>query len=252
MFCPNCGSAYKTGASFCGDCGKNIPIVTGPAGPVQPGKTGKYSNKYPFIAAGLLCLAIAVIASSYFFIFRDDGSVMAQNTQQMNSSSNTPTHTSTTTSSQSSNTSITTSTSTPTNFRNDNFASSFDSLVSENKTLEMQIVSTATEINRVAPTGITNSMLTSISDLKDSFLSIKKDASTLNPTASYAQSRTDFLKLVDFNITRSDALYRGSVAWKNNNPSYLNIFLEGQQAKDAYNQLLPVFNKEYSDSADGD
>jgi hypothetical protein len=133
----------------------------------------------------------------------------------------------------------------------DTYTASMDPLIAENASLEQQIVSLAAEVNRVAPAGITGSMLASASDLQKNFENLNLQVSALKPPSAFLKAHNDFATLVQYNVSRSSALYSGTDAWKNNNPDYAAIFDKGRIAKESYLSLYPVFQNEYAQAKRG-
>lgn len=128
------------------------------------------------------------------------------------------------------------------------YVSQMDSLLAQNTSQEQQIVSTADQVNSVGP-NIDDSLMNSISNLESSFRNLETQVNNFSPPPVFAQSQADFLKLIDYNITRCDSMYRGSDAWRNNpddDSYYKSIFMEGQQAKESYQALYPNFQSEYA------
>ena len=237
VLCPNCGNEVKQGSDFCGDCGK--PFASQPAAASAQPETGTSNQRRLIIAAAAaIFLAVAAIAGGGTYYFLHKGG--SQSSDKMPVAQVSDVETNTTSTAQ-----------TTTQSQTTDYITSLDPLISQNTFLEQQIVDSATEINRVAPAGITDSMLSSVMSLEDQLRSVKGQAVKLTPPTKYSQSQSDFLRLVDFNITRADALYRGAAAWRNNDPAYINVFQQGRDAKDAYYQVLPVFENEYKNAKVG-
>lgn len=131
------------------------------------------------------------------------------------------------------------------------YVASMNSHIAENQRLEQQIVSTADEINRVGPHGIDYYLLESISDLEDDLGKLRGDVNILYPPGGFPRANSDFLQLIDYNITRANSLYRGASAWRSGYSDYRSEFLVGQRAKEAYYQLYPQFEQEYANARSG-
>lgn len=132
--------------------------------------------------------------------------------------------------------------------QNSKYVATLNGYIDENTRLEQQITTLAGEINRVGPSGINSSLLSSISNLQRSLEDLEDEVSMLMPAAGFTQVQSDFLILIGYNIIRADSLYSGAYAWRSGDPGYQDEFLIGQEAKDAYSQLYPVFQQEYTNA----
>jgi len=267
MFCPECGAKNKDGASFCGSCGfrvggnqetgsNNRESSAGIAGEMQQGldhgaavqrTTSKKSQTNLLVVAIIASLVVAAAAGAgvYLgFIRGGDSGVSAASKKADSANDDSGRQSGETNNSPAGTSTVGTESS-------GDFAAFLDAQVARNSQLEQLIVSTANEINRVAPSGITSAMLNSVTDLETQFSDIKTQVSMQRPPASFSKSNADFLKLVEYNITRSHSLYEGSVAWRSNNSNYLAYFDTGRVAKESYYALLPVFQQEYANAKTG-
>lgn len=243
--CTSCGTENSAGWKFCKSCGAQLaavkrtivlPLSLGSAedsritSPPKP-YSKNFTNRIWFIG-GMVVAIIALVTGYYLIFINHDTNVNPKPVSPTVTNSNTSTHSQTSTHQEDDGPS--------------EFITEFEPLVKENAELETQIIELADEINKVAPKGITSAMISKASDLERQLNKVKADAEDIYPIPpGFSSSYTDFSKLIDYNITRSDALYRGAIAWSKNQSNYEDIFEEGHRAKDAYMTLLPIFDREY-------
>lgn len=250
QICESCGTENVAGWRYCESCGAQLgeikktvalrlPLTAMDAPTRRPDQQA--NKKAPGGLAMIVGTTIAVGAlalGSYFVFFNSSTPASPQPTSPAKTNVDTTTG--------------------PVTFHDDNdqgagqFVAAFDPLVQKNSGLEGQIVALATDINKVGPAGITPSMIDSAANLETQLKGVKTSAEIIYPVpGNFSSSRNDFIRLVDNNISRSDALYRGAKAWSQNQPNYKDIFLEGQRAKEAYVKLLPTFEREYATAKTG-
>lgn len=125
------------------------------------------------------------------------------------------------------------------------YIAAMDRLIAENDQLEKQITVLAQKINAVAPAGITDQMLAEVDELGVKFLGLNTEADGLVTPAAFDTSTRDFKKLTAYNQDRCNAMYAGSLHWRNGE-SYTADFTMGKAAKESYNALYPLFLQEYN------
>lgn len=247
--CPSCGYKNKPGAAFCGSCGVNLLELPASDTNTRPVPTGRNQRLFIIITAAAIFVAIAGAAAvgAYLYLSKGNDSSPAINALEANSNSSSSGIVPTTNSILSSHAADTSLTGNSTQAQS--YVSSVDALIAKNTQLEEQIVSTANQINSVGP-NIDNSIINSTSDLENEFKALESNVNRLSPPNSFSQTQSDFIKLINYNVTRSDSLYRGAVAWRShpNDSSFNGIFMEGQQAKESYQNLYPIFMSEYQNA----
>lgn len=234
--------------------GPDDTAVMPPAGPPPPPPpTGPHSSSYPWkwilliAIAGIILAAGAGAGLAYFTGKDDQSSSKATKTDpktDKDEKDSTSTRTSKTRTSKT-NTATTRTSRTSASSETQAYVSAMDELIAENAQLEQQIGVMADEINRVAPSGISDSLLSEIDTLSINFLAINNDAQDLTVPAAFGQAQQDFLQLTSYNMDRCNALYAGATFWRAGQP-YQSSFEEGRVAKDAYQALYPIFEDEYA------
>lgn len=283
-YCPNCGSELPhPGGRFCAACGAEVASVEleeasstrsdvsstadtikmqsvaeetgnnlppGPPPPTPPSPNppnGSFPWKWvlPIAAACVLLAAGAGVALASFTDLRKQTTTTSTRaTTSTSTTSTTSTKSNTTTTTK---TAKTQTTSTKTDSKAEIYITTMDRLIAENDRLETRIIAAADEINRVAPGGITDKMLSDIDALGMEFLGINHEADDLDTPSAFGTSTRDFKALTSYNMDRCNALYSGASAWRYGQ-SYTGSFAEGQSAKDSYYSLYPFFIQEYDEA----
>lgn len=125
------------------------------------------------------------------------------------------------------------------------YITTMDDLIAQNAAFEKEIAIYADQINKVAPAGITDRMLTDIDTLTTKFLTINNEVKKLDTPAAFGTSTRDFRALTSYNMDRCNALYSGANAWRNGQ-AYNGYFEQGRVAKESYQSLYPFFESEYN------
>jgi hypothetical protein len=132
------------------------------------------------------------------------------------------------------------------------YVSSMDSFIASNSTKEQQIRSLATTINQTGP-NISSSTISQVSSLKNDFSTMKSQVNSLSTPTGFSQAEAEFVSLLDYNITRCDAMYNGATAWKSSGSKNADssLFMPGQTAKEAYDKLYPTFQSDWASAKSG-
>jgi len=196
------------------------------------------------LACVLLAAGAGVALASFTDLGKATRSSAGSTWTNPNTTTSTDTGTTTKPSTTKTSTTRTQTTRTQTNGTAQTYINTMDRLIAENDRLETQIVTMADQINRVAPGGITDQMLSDIDQLGILFLGINTEADGLDTPAAFGTSTRDFKQLTSYNMDRCNALYGGALAWRSGQP-YSGYFSEGQTAKDSYYSLYPFFIQEF-------
>lgn len=225
------------------------PLEPPPSTPAPPGPPGR---SYPWkwillVAAAAIILAASAGAGVAYFTKGDDktSSKSTSTSTKTDSDKGRSTRTRTSKADKTSPTGTTRTSRTTTDSSTRAYETAMDQLIMENYQLEQQIGVLADEINRVAPGGINDALLSEIDTLGIEFLGINADAQELDAPTAFRQAQQDFLQLTSYNMDRCNALYAGAIFWQSGQP-YQSYFEEGRQAKESYWALYPVFEDEYA------
>ncbi|MHB0915581.1 MAG: zinc ribbon domain-containing protein [Thermoleophilia bacterium] len=217
-----------------------------PPSPGPPGRSYPWKFILPIAAAGIILAGSAGAGVAYFTKSDDNtSSKSTKSSTKSDSDKDRSTRTRTSKTDKTSPTGTTRTSRTTTDSDTRAYVTAMDQLIAENYQLEQQIGVLADEINRVAPAGINDALLSEIDTLGIQFLGINTEAQDLDVPTAFRQTQQDFLQLTSYNMDRCNALYAGAIFWQSGQP-YQSYFEEGRQAKESYLELYPVFEDEYA------